>query len=104
MTEPSRPATGRLPDALRETLERGVRRLRRVALWRGVLAVTAFAALAFLAVMAVDAATVIFSRTLRWLLSGAAFLVAGLAAHFFLVRPWNCSATWAVPPRPGPKP
>lgn len=87
MTDAKTNLQERLPQELRAPLETGLRRLRRVALWRGLLAVLAFAVLSVMAVMAVDAATVIFSGTVRWLLSGAAFAVTGLAGWLFLARP-----------------
>jgi len=62
---------------------------RRAIGRRGVLAVAAFTLVALLAVMAVDAATVIFSSAVRWLLSGSAFVVTAVAAYFFLVRPFR---------------
>lgn len=76
-----------LPPELSATLQRATRRIKRILLVRGLLAVIATALLALLAVVAIDASFVIYSQMLRLGLS-----LSGLAAVLWvaareLVRP-----------------
>ncbi|MFO7897901.1 MAG: DUF4175 family protein [Planctomycetota bacterium] len=77
------------------TLRRVIRRLRTVLVLRGLFAVVAVAIGALLAVMAVDAAAMIFSRTVRLLMTTGVLLATLAAAFWFLVRPLLRSFTLA---------
>lgn len=54
-----------LPPELSATLQRATRRIKRILLLRGLLAVTATTLLALLAIIAIDASFVIYSELLR---------------------------------------
>ena len=76
-----------LPPELSATLQRATRRIKRIFLLRGLLAVTATAFIALLAVIAIDASFVIYSQIIRLGLS-----LLGLSATLWvaareLVRP-----------------
>ncbi|MFW6107912.1 MAG: DUF4175 family protein, partial [bacterium] len=84
-----------VPEPIVRMLRRVIRRLRTVLVLRGLFAVVAVAIGALLAVMAVDAAAMIFSRTVRVLMTTGALLVTLAAAFWFLVRPLLRSFTLA---------
>ncbi len=76
-----------LPAPIAEKLAFAARRIRRIILMRGLFKVFSLAMLSFLAVMAIDATTMLLSELVRWLLSSAAFAVVCLGASRFLFRP-----------------
>jgi hypothetical protein len=76
-----------LPPELSATLQRATRRIKRILLLRGLLAVTATALLALLAIIAIDASFVIYSELLRVGLSLIGLSAVAWVATRQLVRP-----------------
>ena len=84
-----------LPPPILNKMRGLIRRVRRVALCKGVLAVAATALFCLLAIMAVDAAVTIFSPALRWALTLTGFAVTGAAAWWWVIRPASKQITLA---------
>ena len=76
-----------LPGPILNKMRVLIRRVRRVAICKGVLAVAATALLCLLAIMAVDAAVTIFSPAIRWGLTLTGFAITGAAAWWWVFRP-----------------
>jgi hypothetical protein len=76
-----------LPATISDTLEKAARRIRLILFLRGLFAVLAIALLSFLAVMAVDAAVLLFSDLVRWMLTLAALSVIMVSIYIYMVRP-----------------
>lgn len=76
-----------LPPELSATLQRATRRIKRILLLRGVLAVTATALIALLAIIAIDASFVLYSQLLRLGLSLLGLSAVVWVAMRQLVRP-----------------
>ena len=69
-----------LPPELTAQLTRMIRRVRVILLTRGLLAVVAVAVGAVLAIMAIDAAVVLYHPAVRWAFSLAGLVLAS-ATH-----------------------
>ena len=76
-----------LPPELSATLQRATRRIKRILLLRGLLAVTATTLIALLAVIAIDASFVLYSQLLRLGLSLVGLSAVVWVAMRQLVRP-----------------
>ncbi|MEX2607236.1 MAG: hypothetical protein WD708_07810 [Kiritimatiellia bacterium] len=76
-----------LPASIANTLDTAALRIRRILFLRGLFAVLAIALICFLAVMAVDAAVLLFSDKVRWLLSLTAFSVIAVSVYRLMIRP-----------------
>ncbi|MDG2124525.1 MAG: hypothetical protein P8J87_12545, partial [Verrucomicrobiales bacterium] len=76
-----------LPEEIQKKLRALVRRVKRVILLRGLLAVSAVLLLSVLGVMAIDASFTIFSGWVRWVLSLSALALTVWAAVRFLIKP-----------------
>ncbi len=85
----NQPAPGELhlPEPILNRMKVAIRRMRRIVILRGLLAVAAVALGAILCVMAVDAATLIFSAAVRWSMTLAVFGAVLFSAYLFLYRP-----------------
>jgi hypothetical protein len=77
----------KLPPELTERLRSMIRRVRRIVWLRGLLATGAVMLGCALAIMAVDAAVLIFSPAVRWGLSGLGLAATLATAWSSLVRP-----------------
>jgi hypothetical protein len=77
----------RLPPELAARLQTMIRRVRRIIWLRGLLATGAVLLGCALAIMAVDAAVLIFSPAIRWGLSGLGLVFTLATAWTVLVRP-----------------
>jgi len=82
-----------VPSEIRRTLRRIIRRARTVILLKGLCATIAVAIFDLLVVMGIDAAMTILSPWPRRVLTGGAWLLTGLTAIVFLVRPLARSFT-----------
>ena len=76
-----------LPPKLTAQLVRMIRRVRLILLARGLLAVAAVTVGAVLAIMAVDAAVVLYYPAVRWAFSLSGLALACATAWVMLVRP-----------------
>ena len=76
-----------LPPELSATLQRATRRIKRILLLRGLLAVTATTLIALLAIIAIDASFVLYSQLLRLGLSLIGLSAVLWVAMRQLVRP-----------------
>ncbi len=76
-----------LPPELTAQLTRMIRRVRVILLTRGLLAVAAVAVGAVLAIMAIDAAVVLYHPAVRWAFSLAGLGLAAATAWTMLVLP-----------------
>lgn len=76
-----------LPPGIVDRLREMIKRIRRIQIIRGSLATAGMALATSLTVMGVDAAVVIYSDSLRTVLSLCALLITGLTAWFSLIRP-----------------
>ena len=87
MTHTSTLVGGQVPRPIARTLRRLIHRVRAVILLRGIAAVVATAIGSLLAVMAIDAAFVLFSEAFRWALTLAAIGLTVAVAVWALVLP-----------------
>lgn len=76
-----------LPPELSATLLRATRRIKRILLLRGLLAVAATALIALLAIIAIDASFVLYSQVIRFALSLLGLSAVCWVALRHLVRP-----------------
>jgi len=76
-----------LPPELSATLLRATRRIKRILLLRGLLAVAATALIALLAIIAIDASFVLYSQLVRFALSLLGLSAVSWVALRHLVRP-----------------
>jgi hypothetical protein len=76
-----------LPPELSATLLRATRRIKRILLLRGLLAVAATALIALLAIIAIDASFVLYSQLIRFGLSLLGLSAVAWVAARHLVRP-----------------
>ncbi|MDF3128278.1 hypothetical protein P0Y35_03615 [Kiritimatiellaeota bacterium B1221] len=78
-----------LPKPIADKLAVTSRRIRRIVFLRGLFTVLSIALVTLLAVMVIDAATLLFSSGIRWLLSLSAFAVIAFSVFRYLIRPLN---------------
>jgi hypothetical protein len=84
---PPESGTIRLPEPVLNRLNATIARIRRIIVIRGALAVSSVAFGAILCIMAIDAATTIFSTAVRWGMTLTALCAVVAAAYAFLYRP-----------------
>ena len=87
LNQDERSGVAKLPPELTGRLRTMIRRVRRIVWMRGLLATGAVALGCALAIMAVDAAVLIFSPTVRWGLSGLGLAATLATAWSSLVLP-----------------
>ena len=80
------PDSARVPPELTARLQKMIRRVRRIVWTRGLLATAAVLLGCALAIMAVDAAVLIFSTAVRWGLFGLGLAATIATAASTLVR------------------
>lgn len=76
-----------LPPAIADKLRESVQRVRRIFWMRGLVATVATALVSILIVMGIDAAVVIYSPAVRWMLTFAVVGSTAFAIWRMLVRP-----------------
>ena len=76
-----------LPKPIADKLAVTSQRIRRIIFLRGLFTVLSIALITLLAVMVIDAATLLFSSGIRWLLSLSALAVISFSVFWYLVRP-----------------